>query len=452
MSNDAIERISATLSMAGSAIPEDIDLESPEIKALLDSMEEGQRNRMLAMAKNPDDRKLNRAFHPFMADYYQSLVNAKEEGKKIVFTPFTLVPEIIYAMDMIPLCADMLSVSAMALEEGVEPYLDLVVERGLPDTMCAVQKIPIGLLEADMIDKPELLINSALGSCDPNTKAYEYVSEKFNIPAVYLDIPYDIDKRSMDYYTNGLRKMIKAIEEMTGQKLDIDHLKEICELSNKSTELFFEIHELKRNVPNPVPNAFSGHFQGLKLTNPGTPQAVEYLQLALDVVKDRLKRGAHVKPEEKIRCMFMWVGYFFDSTLPFWFEEEKGVSYLNDLFTFHDFVPIIDTSSEEAMFRGLAETMFNLPMVRQLHGGMDMPGSWVNDLLYYGETYKADCMVFSGNLSCKHVWGAYRLASDAVKRELGIPCLRLEGDSWDSRITPMSVIKQNLEDFFETIM
>jgi len=103
------------------------------------------------------------------------------------------------------------------------------------------------------------------------------------------------------------------------------------------------------------------------------------------------------------------------------------------------------------MFRGLAETMFNLPMVRQLHVGMDMPGSWIDDLLYYGDTYKADCMVFSGNLSCKHVWGAYRLASDAVKRELGIPSLRLEGDSWDSRITPMSVIKQNLEDFFETI-
>ena len=80
-----------------------------------------------------------------------------------------------------------------------------------------------------------------------------------------------------------------------------------------------------------------------------------------------------------------------------------------------------------------------------------MPGSWLEDVHYYAETYKADSMVFGGHLACKHTWGLYRLVSGFVNQRLGIPSLRLEGDGWDPRITPMSVIKEQLEEFFEVL-
>jgi hypothetical protein len=41
-------------------------------------------------------------------------------------------------------------------------------------------------------------------------------------------------------------------------------------------------------------------------------------------------------------------------------------------------------------------------------------------------------------------WGAYRLVADEVKKQLGIPSLRLEGDGWDARITSMEVIKEEI--------
>ena len=116
-----------------------------------------------------------------------------------------------------------------------------------------------------------------------------------------------------------------------------------------------------------------------------------------------------------------------------------------------DFNPIIDTTSVDSMLRGLAEEMFNLPMTRQLKGSWNMPANWLFDILYYAKTYQADCCVFSGHLACKQAWGVYRLIADEVKKQLGIPSLRLEGDGWDARITPMSTIKEQLKEFFATL-
>jgi hypothetical protein len=184
----------------------------------------------------------------------------------------------------------------------------------------------------------------------------------------------------------------------------------------------------------------------------GTTDAINYYQTALNVCKDRLAKGKHVHPEERIRIFFMYTGYYFDNEIYSWFQEEMGVSYVMDVLNAFDFNPYIDTTNMDTMIRGLAEEMLNLPMTRQLKGSWDMPSNWLSDVLYYAQTYKADCCVFTGHTACKQAWGVYRLVADAVKKELGIPSLRLEGDGWDSRITPMSVIKEQFEDFFATLL
>jgi hypothetical protein len=122
-----------------------------------------------------------------------------------------------------------------------------------------------------------------------------------------------------------------------------------------------------------------------------------------------------------------------------------------DLLVSYDFNPIIDTTNKDTMLAGLAKGMLNLPMTRQLKGSWDMPANWLHDLLYYVDTYKADCLVFTGHAACKQVWGIYRVVAEEIKKQLGVPCLRLEGDGWDSRVSPMKVIKEQMSEFFETL-
>ena len=448
---DAIERIVATFEM-GASLPEDIDLDSPEVKALVDMMPEYMQKAFHASTSNPDVRSMTMLFNNCLKNYFNTLLSAKETGKKIVFVPFNFAPEILYAMDMVPVCVEVLTTMAQILEEGIGEYLDLAVERGLPDTMCATQRGAIGLLEAGQVEKPDLIINGALGCCDPNSKAFEYMAEKFNIPSLYIDIPFSSDDRALDYYAQGFKKVVSALEEWSGKRLDPERLLEVVNYTNRASELFFEINDLKRNIPNPVPNYYNLQHTGIKYFMVGTPEAVEFYQTALNIAKDRLQRRASVLPKEKLRVLFMYTSVYFDHSMFQWLEEDMGVSCLMDILSCFDFNPLIDTSTVDTMLKGMAETMINLPMTRQLHGSWDMPGNWLSDVLYYARTYNADCCVFSGHLACKQAWGVYRLVSDAVKKTLGIPSLRLEGDGWDQRITPMPVIKEQLEEFFATLV
>ena len=122
----ALERMVAAFKM-GANIPEDLDFDSPEVKMLLDTMEERQRKMFLTMAKDPDVRKMSNVFNRGMGDYWESVLTAKDKGKKVVFIPFNFSPEIFYALDMIPVGVEILDTMTMTLEEGIHPYLDLAV-------------------------------------------------------------------------------------------------------------------------------------------------------------------------------------------------------------------------------------------------------------------------------------------------------------------------------------
>ena len=446
----AIDRMVELFEMS-SSLPEDVDVNSPEVQAFVQTLPEFLQKGFRASTSDPDTRKMSLEFNKALRLYFHELRSAREAGKKIVFVPFNFGPEILYAMDMVPVCVEVLTSLAQGLEEGVTEYMDLAVERGLPETMCSTHKGVIGLLEAGQVDRPDLIIDGALGACDPNAKAMEYLSEKFDIPALCLDIPFYSDERALDYYAQGFKKVVRGLEELSGRRLDADRLREVVEYSNQASELFLEINELKRNRPNPVPNYYNQLHVGMKYFMIGKPEAVDFYRVALDVCKDRLKRGAGVSPEERIRAFFMYTAFYFDPTIFRWLQEEMGVTFLMDIIGCFDFNPFIDTSSVDSMLRGLAEEMMNLPMTRQLKGAWDMPTNWLDDTLYYARTYNADCCVFSGHLACKQAWGAFKLVSDAVRRRLGIPVLRLEGDGWDARITPMSAIKDRLEEFFATL-
>ena len=446
-----IERL-AEATQRGASIPDDIDLEDPMVKDFLAKMPETRRKVFEGMAKNKAVRRITVAQARSMSDYWDGVLHARENGKKVVWVPFNFSPRIFHAMDIIPVCVEGLDSMLMMLEEGIEPYLDLAVERGLPDTLCSAQRGVIGLFEAGVIEPPDLLLNGALGGCDPNSKIFEYMAEKWEIPILFLDVPFYHDQRSHDYYAEEYKEVVEAVSEMTGAKLDEERLHEVCELSNKAQELAMEINEIKRNVPNPVPAVYNGGDTGMRIVLDGTQKAVDFYQTSLDVCKENLKSGiSAAKPEEKLRCLFMYTSYYFDGSFSYWMEEEMGVSVQSSVLSWFDHLPMIDTSNLDSMLYGLATGMLNLPMTRQLKGAWNMPGNWLEDCLYYAETYKADCMVFTGHTACKQAWGAYRLVADTVRKRLGIPSLRLEGDGWDSRITPMSVTKDNLEEFFDMV-
>jgi hypothetical protein len=197
-SDDALERMVDTFHQ-GAMLAEQFDPESSAMQALIEALPEPRRHAFLAMAGNADVRKISVAFNRAVGKYWDDVRTAKEAGSILVYHTFNVAPEIFHALERVtPVCLEILNTMTTTLEEGIHPYLDLAVERGLPDSICSSQRAFVGLLEAGLIAKPDLLVGS-LGGCDSQSKIYEYMSEKFDIPLVSIETPYHSDERALSY-------------------------------------------------------------------------------------------------------------------------------------------------------------------------------------------------------------------------------------------------------------
>jgi len=101
---------------------------------------------------------------------------------------------------------------------------------------------------------------------------------------------------------------------------------------------------------------------------------------------------------------------------------------------------------------GLAREALNFPMIRQMQAPADAPGSWIEDMVFLAKKCRVDCCIFFANPACKRAGGAYRLLSDRIKEEVGVPVLKIEVDAWDKRITPIEDVKEKIENFLEAVI
>ncbi|MGB2583311.1 MAG: 2-hydroxyacyl-CoA dehydratase family protein [Dehalococcoidia bacterium] len=426
-----------------SALPEDYEA----LQALARSLPP-ETGAMLEGFVSPKFMKMSLAGLKIFSLAFSDILQKRAEGKKVVFRAFNFPPEMLLALDVAPMCTEAAGIVPM-LAIGGDRFFDAAIEAGLPDTLCSGHRPTVGMILDGRELKPDIIINAGVGSCDPNAKIHEWMAKEWGIPLLNLDAPYYHDERALAYYQIEFRKLVSRLEEITGQKLDYDRLRETVEYSNQATELYLEIHELKRAVPFPVPNIYTVLVQLAKLIWAGRPETVDFFQIVRDTAKELVEKGEGAFPNQRVRALWTYSGIYYDMEIWRWLEK-IGVAYLQDVFSWFP-EKLIDTSTIDTMLDGLGERTFNMPMTKQMKGGWDTPGGWADDMIFLARELEADCAIFSGHLACRHAWGNFRLLRDKLRDELGIPTLRLEADILDRRVTPVSVLKEQIEEFVSTI-
>ncbi len=442
------ERLFILLSTA-SSIPEDVtEREMEDLVAAVPSQAEVLRHLFLS---DPAIRRVALEVSRWAAWYLGMLRGAREEGKKVVLSSFNTAPEVFYALDLVPLVPEVLTSFATIFLEDPHVYFDWSVEEGLLETMCTSQRAACGAILKGLGLRPDLVVTAAPGSCDANSKLYEYMAVRLGVPYLGIDCPTYHGERAFDYYTKEYRHQVRRLEEFAGKKLEEERLREVVEESEKCRKYYLEINDLKRARPNPVHSSFNIFLQGVKFSSVGTPQGTRVFEAVLEASKDRLRKGEGAKPEERIRQIWVYTG-FYPPSMDLWFWlEENGMSYVVDVLTlFHAEKPI-DTSSLDTMLEGLAQRCWSYPMTRQQRGPVDLPDQWLEDYVWCVEQWGGDCFVFAGHPACKNTWGGFQAFIRALQRETGLPCLRLEADSWDFRVSPVSEIKRRILEFNETM-
>jgi benzoyl-CoA reductase/2-hydroxyglutaryl-CoA dehydratase subunit BcrC/BadD/HgdB len=400
----------------------------------------------------PHVREASLEFLKMVAAWMIAARRAKKQGRKVILVPFNFPPELIHAFDSAcPLTSEVLStLGVSALPGQGEEYWNVAMGLGLPDHLCSSNTIELGSVLSGDDFKPDAIISSAPGGCDVNSKIHEFVAHYLNIPQFFLQKPTENSGRGRVWYGKYMKKLVSDLEGFLGERLEEDKLRAVMEKANRCTELYYELWDLQKAVPSPVPNLFSLFIYGCRFTMWGTDEAIRTMEAMVRVSKDRLARKAYPAEAEVARCVWAYTSYYFDFYGFFNWMEERGYSHLGDGLDLF-FPKMVDTSSLDTMIEGIAEAAWNMPMTRQV-GAESMSGSWSDDVVHAVKELNADCVIYCGHHSCKQTWSVAAILRSELTKRAGVPLLVLQGDSWIKRMTPMSVLQQEIEEFVTNVV
>jgi len=149
------ERLFNLLSLA-SSIPEDVtERELEDLVSAVPSQAQALRNLFLS---DPSIRKVALEVARWSSWYLGMLRGAKEEGRKVVLSSFNTAPEVLYALDLVPLVPEVLTSFATIFLEDPHVYFDWSVEEGLLETMCTSQRVACGAILKGLGLRPDLVV------------------------------------------------------------------------------------------------------------------------------------------------------------------------------------------------------------------------------------------------------------------------------------------------------
>ncbi len=402
-------------------------------------------------------------FFKLLSKYYENILLAHDKGKKLVATTFCFSPVIFFAMDVVPICMEMMTGLGNTIwKRGMSDYLDYACEVGLPETSCSSQRGTMGAYLAGLGESIDFVLNNMAGACDTNANAFSFLASYLDKPFYQLNSPNTIgDERSENYHLEDYTDMVRFLEAQTGKRLDYDRLAEILAEVEIQDELITDIEDLHTLKPTPLTPydnlmLYVGRFM--------FSGRVEYTNLLKAIYKKALKNAKAgisglQSGKERLRVLMIYIDHYtFDMNYWKWFDD-NGVAHIGSHLSHHfrDTIPYthelpgssygIDTRSPAAMLNTIAQMSARGPMVRSIRGPYDGPSMWLDETLVLAKHFSADCGIFNGTPGCRNTWSNNKLMARDMENH-GYPMLILNDDAFDDRIESWDATRERLEEFF----
>jgi len=400
-----------------------------------------------------------------LAEYFDELATAKEDGKKVVYTfvPGNLT-ELIANFGLLPVLPEI-----NALQNGMRgltgDYIHAAEKHGHSEDVCTYVKADIGMLKAGNIGptgkplpKPDLLLLSYTG-CFTFLKWFELLRKEYEgCPVVMLHVPYQgdgaITAEMRTYVANQIRdKLIPALETLSGRKLDEERLREDLRRSAQAEDDLVHVLESARRKPSPIDAYFGGvYYIGPIFTAfRGTEAAVEYYKQLRAEVDERSQLGlGPIIPDgsafkEKYRVVVEgppnWTSF-----REFWkmFYAEGAVVVAS---TYTKVGGLYDRGfrhDPRAPFETLADYCMGCYTNLNLPSRIDLIESYMRE-------YDADGLLINSVKSCNSFSAGQLHILREIESRTGKPGGFIESDLVDPRYFSAANIKNRLESYFQMI-
>ncbi len=205
--------------------------------------------------------QISKELWSIVPQYFAEAHAAKAEGRLVGWMPpMNGAIEVFRAMDIVPVMPE--NWSPICAATGLAPECMEAAERmGYSRDLCGYLRNAIGYINEGMkksdqpfggLPAPDLIISFG-GGCIPAMKIFQAFTEHFKVPTFLADGPQiqpeNMTSETLEFGVDHFKQLISFLEEQTGKKLDMDRLKEVVRLSDRACELWDEIMDYRRCVP-----------------------------------------------------------------------------------------------------------------------------------------------------------------------------------------------------------
>lgn len=274
---------------------------------------------------------------------------------------------------------------------------------------------------------------------------FMFYAREWGVPLVGINNPRvvaEVKDSHVADVKSQLMEMVPVLEKVSGQKFDIDRFREVVGLSKQCTVLWRKVLEFAAHRPAPL-NFFDHciHMAPAVVLR-GTQLAVDYYDLLLAELAERLQAGVASVPGEKVRLY--WDG------MPVWGRLRMLSDLLSDLKA-----PVVastycnswifDALDPADPFESMARAALELFNVRDEDFKEQYIEEWVEKCGVQG-------LLFHDAKTCPYNSNSRFAMPNRLSKKLDMPSLIINGDLNDLRCFSDEQARTNIEAFVEQLL
>jgi benzoyl-CoA reductase/2-hydroxyglutaryl-CoA dehydratase subunit BcrC/BadD/HgdB len=235
--------------------------------------------------------------------------------------------------------------------------------------------------------------------------------------------------------------LVPALEEVSGQKFDMDRFREAMRLSRECSELWGYVLGLSKAQPAPW-TFFDGCIHmGPAVCLRGGQEPVDYYELLKQELEERVEDGVAAVGSERFRIY--WEG------MPIWGKLRA----LSEQFAELDSCVVVSTYCNSWIFSALDEARPFESMAQaytEIFINLSEPAkeAYIEKL---AAEYKIDGIIFHDAKTCPNNSNSRYGMPQRLEEKLGIPTLTIDADLNDLRMYSEETTRTNIEAFVEQL-